>query len=308
MITVDEATPTGTIVVLVGPDGERSMFTDRGASLALSDRRRARRGCSPAPRSSTSRATPSSPRRRGRPCGGCGRAARRGRSDHFGGPVLAGRAGERRAGRVPRVDEPAPPSSSRTTTRAACSRGWTQPGAIVEALLEHYPTVALKLGPAGSARRHGRTAAASGSRRPLGPVVDTTGAGDAFSAGFLANLAGGRRPRCLRGGSRGGGGSGRRPGRSATAATGVNGSAGLAAERRPGSGSRSVEPGRQAPPTGRAPRQGATRPGATRRENRGMTGTGPTSIPLVRHWIDGKPLRRDRRAAPATSTTPLQVS
>ena len=34
-LTDDEDLPTGTIVVLVSPDGERSMFTDRGANRAL---------------------------------------------------------------------------------------------------------------------------------------------------------------------------------------------------------------------------------------------------------------------------------
>ena len=34
-LAADESVPTGTIVVLVGPDGERTMITDRGANLRL---------------------------------------------------------------------------------------------------------------------------------------------------------------------------------------------------------------------------------------------------------------------------------
>ncbi len=35
-VAVDKSMPTGAIVVLVAPDGERTMLTERGASLALS--------------------------------------------------------------------------------------------------------------------------------------------------------------------------------------------------------------------------------------------------------------------------------
>src|SRR5262249_2480584 len=34
-LAIDESVATGTIVVLVGPDGERTMITDRGANLRL---------------------------------------------------------------------------------------------------------------------------------------------------------------------------------------------------------------------------------------------------------------------------------
>jgi sugar/nucleoside kinase (ribokinase family) len=69
--------------------------------------------------------------------------------------------------------------------------GETIPGRILEKLLPYYPAIVLKLGPEGALH-------ADGVGEPLRvPAVavrveDTTGAGDAFSAGFLAAwLAGG---------------------------------------------------------------------------------------------------------------------
>ncbi len=63
--------------------------------------------------------------------------------------------------------------------------GVEEPEEIVERLLEYYPSVALKLG-AGGAMHAGR--AADSLRLPAAEVrvVDTTGAGDAFCAGFLS--------------------------------------------------------------------------------------------------------------------------
>jgi sugar/nucleoside kinase (ribokinase family) len=74
--------------------------------------------------------------------------------------------------------------------------GRDEPDAIVAALLESYPVVALKLGAAGAI-----AAAADGRRvrvaaRPT-EVVDSTGAGDAFCAGFLTRwLRGGDLEEC----------------------------------------------------------------------------------------------------------------
>ena len=69
--------------------------------------------------------------------------------------------------------------------------GRDDPEGIAEALLDHYPGGVLKLGPGGALY-----AGADGERRraPASPssVVDTTGAGDALCAGFLAaRLSGG---------------------------------------------------------------------------------------------------------------------
>ena len=187
-IAVDEDIPTGTIVVLVGPDGERSMFTDRGASLALS--------ADDVPDEVLAGAS----------------------ILHLSGYALfaeAPRAALRRLWATAReagVPTSVDPSSvaGLAAVGPAAFLEWTAGAAlvlpnhdegrlltgaetadeIVEALLEHYETVALTLGPAGA------LVGSAGSRRvrlpaPAVPVMDTTGAGDAFSAGFLAGwLAG----------------------------------------------------------------------------------------------------------------------
>jgi len=187
-IAVDQDVPTGTIVILVGPDGERSMFTDRGASLALS--------ADDVPDEVLAGAS----------------------ILHVSGYALfaeAPRAAVRRLWATAReagVPTSVDPSSvaELAVVGPAAFLEWTAGAAlvlpnhdegrlltgaetadeIVEALLEHYEAVALKLGPAGA------LVARSGGRRvrvpaTAVPVVDTTGAGDAFSAGFLAGFLAG---------------------------------------------------------------------------------------------------------------------
>jgi sugar/nucleoside kinase (ribokinase family) len=183
LITVDEAALTGTIVVLVGPAGERSMFTDRGASLALCEE--------------------------DLPAGlleGASLLHVSGYSLFAEGPRAAVRrlwAAALGAGVTATVD----PSSLAGLQAVGASSflEWTagaaivfpnldegrlltgcdEPEEIVATLLEHYPAVALKIGGAGAivGSRDGRRFR---SPAPFATVVDTTGAGDAFSAGFLA--------------------------------------------------------------------------------------------------------------------------
>ena len=79
--------------------------------------------------------------------------------------------------------------------------GEAEPGRILEKLLPHYPAVVLKLGPEGALYADG---AGEPLRVPAAAVrvEDTTGAGDAFSAGFLAAwLAGGAPAEALRRGA-----------------------------------------------------------------------------------------------------------
>ena len=75
--------------------------------------------------------------------------------------------------------------------------GLVDPRAALAALAETIPTVAVKLGPAGAIAQRGSEVAES----PALPVsvVDTTGAGDSFDAGFVYGwLAGWPLTRCLR--------------------------------------------------------------------------------------------------------------
>lgn len=73
----------------------------------------------------------------------------------------------------------------------SCLSGEREPPAIVDGMLEHYEEVALKLGSGGAL-----CGTSSGARVEVpaeqGRLVDTTGAGDAFAAGYLsARLRGG---------------------------------------------------------------------------------------------------------------------
>ncbi|HVO44438.1 MAG TPA: sugar kinase [Aggregatilineales bacterium] len=68
-------------------------------------------------------------------------------------------------------------------TEACAITGSSDPMAALNILAEHVPIVAVKLGPRGAAARWGREVVESAP--PSIPVVDTTGAGDSFDAGFI---------------------------------------------------------------------------------------------------------------------------
>ncbi len=189
-LVADPDRPTGTVVALVAPGGERSMITDRGANLALS----------PADL----------------PVG----VFLPGRHLHLSGYALLDpgpRAAARRAlrlagaaGMTVSVD----PSSAAPLARVGPQRflGWTrgpglclanlaearvltgrtQPLAAARALTAAYGEVVVTLGARGALW----AAAGEVVRVPAVPVraVDTTGAGDAFSAGFLAARGAGADP------------------------------------------------------------------------------------------------------------------
>jgi sugar/nucleoside kinase (ribokinase family) len=78
-------------------------------------------------------------------------------------------------------------------TEGSVLTGEEDPDRIIEKLLPYYPAVVLKLGPDGAVYAD---AGGDRLREPAVPVgvEDTTGAGDAFSAGFLAAWLDGRPP------------------------------------------------------------------------------------------------------------------
>ncbi len=187
-LTPDDEVATGTIVVLVSPDGERSMFTDRGANSGL------RAADLPARLLDGAGLLHVSGYQLFEP--GTRSVVRRLWASALEAGIAtsvdpASLAGLRKVGRqsflewtsgaqlvFPNLDE------GRLLT------GHDEPNAIVAALLETYSVVALKLGAAGAL-----VAAADGRRVPVdaqpAEVVDSTGAGDAFCAGFLARWMGG---------------------------------------------------------------------------------------------------------------------
>lgn len=188
LLTIIPSHPTGVVVALVDSEGQRSMLTSRGAAKSL--------------RPSHLPSTFFQP----------------GRHLHLSGYLLldaetreaglAALALARAAGMTVSVD----PSSREPLRRAGSRdfRGWTrgadllfpnldegsmlaardEPGAVADDLLTDYREVVLSLGAGGALWAH------PGGRLHLpaepGPVVDTTGAGDAFAAGWLGGWLSGR--------------------------------------------------------------------------------------------------------------------
>jgi sugar/nucleoside kinase (ribokinase family) len=200
-VTADESVVTGSIVVLVEPDGERTMLTFRGANLNL---------CSadvpatlldgadllhltgytffaPGPRA-VALGLIAAARRRGIPFTvDPGSAAFL--ADLAPGAFLTWTAGA--AVCFPNREE-----------AAVLSRLHGSPEELAEALTPHYGVVAVKLGADGALVV---AAGAEPVRVPAVPAVvrDSTGAGDAFCAGFLAAwLAGDRAPAAAAAGAR----------------------------------------------------------------------------------------------------------
>jgi sugar/nucleoside kinase (ribokinase family) len=183
-LAADASVGTGSIVVLVGADGERTMITDRGANLRLDaadvpfsllDRMDLLHLTGytlfdPGPRSTGLRLIAEA-RRRGIPFTiDPGSAA-------FLGQLKPGEfLWWTRAAAVcfPNQDE------------AAVLTGMADPGEAASALAGDYGAVVVKLGAAGALLR---ISGSSSKRFPAepGPLRDTTGAGDAFCAGFLAS-------------------------------------------------------------------------------------------------------------------------
>jgi ribokinase len=222
-LAVDPELPTGTCVVLVGPDGERSMVPDSGANdrlaegdlpddvlvegahLHLTGYTLVRDGSRPAGRSAIARA-----RERGMSVS----------VDPSSAALLSPAFMDELAGvglLLPNAEEAAMLSGEEDAERAA------------RALAARVPEVVVTLGPAGAlwsdgvsvcrveaergrggpiARGEGGEAAGSLDTTGAGDafaagILDTTGAGDAFAAGFLvARLSGAGPEEALRAGCR----------------------------------------------------------------------------------------------------------
>jgi len=183
-LAADESAVTGAIVVLVGPDGERTMITDRGANLRLSP------GDVPAALLDDvallhlTGYSFFAPRPRAAVLGLISEASRRG---------------------VPFTVDPGSAAFLRqlepgaflgwTKGAAVCFPNWDEavvlagpgddPSLTATALARNYGAIVLKLGAEGAVLA---VADAPPVRIPAWPaeVRDTTGAGDAFCAGFLA--------------------------------------------------------------------------------------------------------------------------
>jgi ribokinase len=197
-LAVDAERPTGTCVVLVGPDGERSMVPDPGANdlleegdlpeelltegahLHLTGYSLVRSGSRPAARAAIARA-----RERGMSVS----------VDPSSAALLSPAFLDELIGvalLLPNAEEAARLSGEEDAERAAM------------ALTRRVPEVVVTLGAGGALWTDGqevRRAAAEGVRET--DAVDTTGAGDAFAAGLLTARLGGAGPEeALRAGCR----------------------------------------------------------------------------------------------------------
>ena len=186
LLAADPSAATGSIVVLVGPDGDRTMITDRGANLRL---------------------TPADV-----PAGlfdGVALLHLTGYSFFETGPrqvALSLLAEARRRG-VPFTIDPGS-AAFLGGLEPGAFLGWTEgaavclpnrdeaavltgsgpaadPAAMAARLLAHYGAVVVKLGAEGAVLAAEGVSPVKVTARPA-EVRDTTGAGDAFCAGFLA--------------------------------------------------------------------------------------------------------------------------
>lgn len=181
-VAVDPELPTGTCLVLIGPNGERTMAPDAGANDALAE------GDLPAEL-----------------LGDGGHLHVSGYSLLRAGSRPAARAAmglASRSGMTVSVD----PSSSAllsagfldhadgaglllpNASEAHALTGHSDPEAAARALAERFGEVVVTLGPGGALWTNGEEVLRAPAE-PVDAVEDSTGAGDAFAAGFLSARA-----------------------------------------------------------------------------------------------------------------------
>jgi sugar/nucleoside kinase (ribokinase family) len=183
-VTTDQERPTGTCVVLVEPGGERSMLPDPGANGALD----------PAD-------LPHGVFRPGRHLHLSAYSLLREGSRQAAATALAlAASGDMTVSLDPSSAALLEQVSARTfltwtrgvdlllanEEEAELLGGSRDPRQSAAALGEHYREVVVKLGPQGALWQQGFITASAPAERS-GDVLDTTGAGDAFAAGFLAS-------------------------------------------------------------------------------------------------------------------------
>jgi sugar/nucleoside kinase (ribokinase family) len=182
-VVVDHRRATGTCVVLVEPGGERSMLPDPGANEALSPEDLPGELFYPGRHLHLSGYTLLRPGSQAAGLMALTRALEAGMTvsaDPSSAALLASSGAARflEATRgvhllFPNMDE------------ASCLTGTSSAHRAAEALAATYGEVVVKLGRFGALWQRGFITASAAAERPA-EVVDTTGAGDAFAAGFLS--------------------------------------------------------------------------------------------------------------------------
>ena len=195
-LAADPELPTGTCVVLVGPDGERTMVPDAGANEALEERDLSdelldegghlhvsgysllREGSRPAARAAIGRALTTGMRVSVDPSSSALLSAAF-LDDAEGASLMLPNASE-----------------------AHALTGDSDPEQAARALAGRFGEVVVTLGQAGALWTDGEEVLRAAAE-PVGAVVDSTGAGDAFAAGFLSlRAAGASTAEALAGGCR----------------------------------------------------------------------------------------------------------
>lgn len=186
----DPDLPTGKVFVLVDSAGERTMITDRGAGENLRPQDLPETLFRPGAHLHLSGYTLSGGTRRDTALRALRLAREAGMTvsvDPSSTPLLNDIGPERFLEWTAGADLCFP-----NLVEGSILAGAKDPNSILEALREHYPAVVLKLGAKGAVYSgHDGTV-----RMPAKParVVDTTGAGDALCAGFLAAWVSGSAP------------------------------------------------------------------------------------------------------------------
>ncbi len=192
-VSVVPGVATGTVVVLVGPDGERTMLPDAGANSRLTPALldRASAALDGATWLHLSGYTLLNPGSRDAGLAALARARTAGVGTSVDAAsaapleTLGGAEFLRLSGDVG--------LAFCTVDEAEVLTGTRQPDVALARLTATYREVVLKLGPAGArwASRQDPVGVGAPAVEPAGPAVDSTGAGDAFAAAFLAaRLAG----------------------------------------------------------------------------------------------------------------------
>jgi ribokinase len=187
------AAATGTVIVLVDAAGERTMLPDSGANAELAPGHLPGDAFLPGGHLHLSGYTLLRPSTRPAAIAALAAAREAGMTtslDAVSAAPLADAGGESFRHLARGVG-----TALVTPDEAEVLCGSREPEAVAVALLPGFGEVVLKLGPDGAEwRGPGGGVARAAAAVPPGPVVDTTGAGDAFAAGWLAARRAGDEP------------------------------------------------------------------------------------------------------------------
>jgi ribokinase len=182
-VVLDPDRPTGTCVVLVAPDGERSMLPDAGANAALAPADLPAAAFAPG---AHLHLAGYALLRDGPPRDAALEALRRARAAGMTISLDPSSAAPLRAFGAQRFLALAghPDLLLPNADEAAALTGEAEPAAAARALTAHAREVVVTLGAGGAVWTDGRVTLKAAAPRVA--AEDTTGAGDAFAAGFLA--------------------------------------------------------------------------------------------------------------------------